>query len=238
MGHGQGQQIGIGDLARTENALPANQTLLEQADLLGPEGMAGMAAGLGLTGRHLLGRLRIGIGGLRHDPHPTGLRQGAGGPALVEIPLQPGAGGGMHHVGTVEQGDDHIHGQQGPHSEAFEIAQLIDLFVAHQLLIAGRKGTESGHNRSARALGWGLAGESRAQQLRNHLTGGDALPARQLFGGGQHVVIDVPRGSHGQPKRKCIFASAHQVALGVALPRAQLEQVGLAGGADDPGPGT
>lgn len=40
LGHGQSQQIGIGDLARTENAFPANQTVLEQADLLGPEGMA------------------------------------------------------------------------------------------------------------------------------------------------------------------------------------------------------
>ena len=59
MGHGQSQQIGIGDLARTKYALPANQTLLQQADLLGPEGMAGMAAGLGQTGGYLLGRARI-----------------------------------------------------------------------------------------------------------------------------------------------------------------------------------
>ena len=59
MGHGQSQQIGISDLARTEDSLPANQTLLEQADLLGPEGMAGMVAGLGQTGGHLLGRARI-----------------------------------------------------------------------------------------------------------------------------------------------------------------------------------
>jgi hypothetical protein len=41
----------------------------------------------------------------------------------------------------------------GPALDAFEIAQLIDLFVAHQLLIAGRKGTESSHNSSTRALG-------------------------------------------------------------------------------------
>ena len=59
MGHGQSQQIGIGDLARSENSFPANQTLLEQADLLGPEGMAGMAAGLGQTGGQLLGWARI-----------------------------------------------------------------------------------------------------------------------------------------------------------------------------------
>jgi hypothetical protein len=59
MGHGQSQQIGIGDLARTEDSFSANQTFLEQADLLGPEGMAGMAAGLGQTGRHLLGWARI-----------------------------------------------------------------------------------------------------------------------------------------------------------------------------------
>ena len=59
MGHGQSQQIGIGDLARTKDSFPANQTFLEQADLLGPEGMAGMAAGLGQAGRHLLGRARI-----------------------------------------------------------------------------------------------------------------------------------------------------------------------------------
>ena len=59
MGHGQCQQIGIGDLARTEDSLPANETLLEQADLLGPEGRAGMAAGLGQTDGHLLGRARI-----------------------------------------------------------------------------------------------------------------------------------------------------------------------------------
>jgi len=59
MGHGQSQQIGIADLARTKDSLPANQTLLEQADLLGPEGRAGMAAGLGQTDGHLLGRARI-----------------------------------------------------------------------------------------------------------------------------------------------------------------------------------
>ena len=59
MGHGQSQQIGIGELARSENSFPANQTLLEQADLLGPEGRAWMAAGLGQTDGHLLGRARI-----------------------------------------------------------------------------------------------------------------------------------------------------------------------------------
>ncbi len=59
MGHGQSQQIGIGDLARTKDLLPANQTFLEQADLLGPEGMAGMAAGLGQMGGQLLGWARI-----------------------------------------------------------------------------------------------------------------------------------------------------------------------------------
>lgn len=101
----------------------------------------------------LLGRLGVGIGGLRHDPHHTGVRERSSSPALVEIALQPAAGGGLHHVGTVEQGDDPIHIQQGPHSEAFEIAPLIDLFLSHQLLIAGRNGTESGHNRSTRALG-------------------------------------------------------------------------------------
>ena len=59
MGHGQSQQIGIADLARSKDSLPANQTFLEQADLLGPEGMAGMAAGLGQTDGHLLGWARI-----------------------------------------------------------------------------------------------------------------------------------------------------------------------------------
>ena len=77
--------------------------------------MAWMVAGLGQTGGHLLGRLGVGIGGLRHDPHHTGLRERTGGPALVEIPLQPGAGGGMHHMPTIKQSDDHIHIQQGPH---------------------------------------------------------------------------------------------------------------------------
>ena len=113
---------------------------------------------------------------------------------------------------TVEQGDDHIHIQQGPHSEAFEIAPLIDLFVAHQLLIAGCKGTESGHNRSTKALNWCLTGEGRTQEARNHLIGGDALPARQFFGGGQPIVFDVERGSDGLPDFGCILASAHQVA--------------------------
>ena len=59
MGNGQSQQIGITDLARSKDSVPANQTLLEQADLLGPEGRAGMAAGLGQTDGHLLGRARI-----------------------------------------------------------------------------------------------------------------------------------------------------------------------------------
>ena len=59
MGNGQSQQTGITDLARSKDSVPANQTLLEQADLLGPEGRAGMAAGLGQTDGHLLGRARI-----------------------------------------------------------------------------------------------------------------------------------------------------------------------------------
>jgi hypothetical protein len=59
MGNGQSQQIGITDLAKSKDSVPANQTLLEQADLLGPEGRAGMAAGLGQTDGHLLGRARI-----------------------------------------------------------------------------------------------------------------------------------------------------------------------------------
>jgi len=59
MGNGQSQQIGITDLARSKDSVPANQTLLEQADLLGPEDRAGMAAGLGQTDGHLLGRARI-----------------------------------------------------------------------------------------------------------------------------------------------------------------------------------
>jgi hypothetical protein len=59
MGHGQSQQISTADLARAEYSSPFNQTFLEQADLLGPEGMAGMAAGFGQAGRHLLGRARI-----------------------------------------------------------------------------------------------------------------------------------------------------------------------------------
>ena len=96
MGHGQSLQIGIGDLARTEDALSANQTLLVPADLLGPEGMAGMAAGLGQTGGHLLAR---------------------------------------------------------PAFKCLRDRATIDLFVAHELLIAGRKGTESGHSRSVRRLG-------------------------------------------------------------------------------------
>ena len=36
----------------------------------------------------------------------------------------------------------------GPASDALEIAQLIDFFVAHQVLIVGRKGAESSHNRN------------------------------------------------------------------------------------------
>ena len=71
----------------------------------------------------------------------------------------------------------------GPASDAFEIARLVDLFVAHQVLITGCQGTESGHNRSTRALGWCLTGEGRAQQSRNHLPCGDALPASQFFCG-------------------------------------------------------
>ena len=64
--------------------------------------MAGMVTGLGQTGGYLLGWLRVGVGGLRHDPHHTGLRERTGGPALVEMSLQLGACGGMQHVPTVE----------------------------------------------------------------------------------------------------------------------------------------
>ena len=53
MGHDQSQQIGSGDLARIQNSFPANQTFLGQADLLGPEDVAGIVTGFGQTGGYL-----------------------------------------------------------------------------------------------------------------------------------------------------------------------------------------
>ena len=52
-GHDQSQQIGSGDLARIQNSFPANQTFLGQADLLGPEDVAGIVTGFGQTGGYL-----------------------------------------------------------------------------------------------------------------------------------------------------------------------------------------
>jgi len=57
---GQGQQVGIGDLAWAKQPVPADQPLLQQADRLRPERMAGMAAGFCQACGHQGGRLRLG----------------------------------------------------------------------------------------------------------------------------------------------------------------------------------
>ena len=60
MGCRQGQQLGLGDLARPQPPLPIDQALLQQTDRLGPEDMAGVPAGLRQPFGHPGGRLGVG----------------------------------------------------------------------------------------------------------------------------------------------------------------------------------
>jgi hypothetical protein len=53
---------------------------------------------------------------------------------------------------------------------------------------------------------------------------------RQLFGGSQHIVLNVERSAHSQTGFDGILASAHQVASGLPIPAAQLlEVIGIDG---------
>jgi hypothetical protein len=73
----------------------------------------------------------------------------------------------------------------GP-SEASQIAQLIDLFIAHHPAVLGGKGTEADHRRGGFANGLALA------------TGA-------FLGGRQPDVFDVERGSHRQATTRSIL---------------------------------
>ena len=74
-------------MARAQPPLPADQPLLQQADRLRPERMAGMAAGFRQACGHQGSRLRIGVSRLGHDPHHAVLGDRAGGPAVLELLL-------------------------------------------------------------------------------------------------------------------------------------------------------
>jgi hypothetical protein len=58
---------------------------------------------------------------------------------------------------------------------------------------------------------------------------------RQLFGGSQHIVLDVERRAHGQPDFDSNLASTHQVASGLPVPAAELLEVIGIGGAGKAG---
>ena len=202
--HRQRQQIYIGDLPVSQHPLPIESADLQQAHVVGPELVFGAGRRLGQALRHLSSGQCTGIGRLRQDADAAVLSDRARRPARTNFTLQPRGCQPVVDVPCVEQSDQHVDIEQRAHlsalhatSDAFSVAQRVDLVVGDHRA-ARRKRTEATHGGRSR-LGLCarcLARQSLAQQLRHHLAGRQVLPARQLFGGVQNVIIDVHRGSH------------------------------------------
>lgn len=108
---------------------------------------------------------------------------------------------------------------------------MINLFVAYQGLIACRKGTESCHHRSARALGWWLPAQGRRNSFETTCPAeipcwrANSLAAANTSASMARVVRTAGN------LRVCIMASAHQVASAPARAHAGQSQIGAEGAA-------
>jgi hypothetical protein len=68
---------------------------------------------------HLGRKALVGIGGLGNDAHHPIFVDGDYGPAVLLVLSKLKAGGPVHHMPRIQQGDDHIDIGQGPHQSPY-----------------------------------------------------------------------------------------------------------------------
>ena len=89
----QGQQVGVGDLALSDDAAKRRPARRGRRNGVLPEDMAGDFADLPQQGRGLRRRTRIADDpAVTRHPQEPGLGHGAGGPAIVTVRFEPRVG--------------------------------------------------------------------------------------------------------------------------------------------------
>jgi hypothetical protein len=112
--HRQGQQLGVGELARLQQPGSIDADGIEKADPIGPELVLGMADQFGHHGRHHRRRPRtVGVARLAQDPQHGVLGERAGGPAVGLSGGEPAMGRLVLPMAPIQQGDQHVHIEQG-----------------------------------------------------------------------------------------------------------------------------
>jgi len=113
--HGQGQKIGVGDLARIQQARSVYEFFIKQTDLVWPEFMAreGNKAHYGLDDYGGCG-LRVEVSRISDDPQDTVFSQRACGPDLLANGLQPAVRRVVLDVRRIDQRNENIHVEQKP----------------------------------------------------------------------------------------------------------------------------
>ena len=113
MGAGQGQQMTVAHLGSVQQTRGVDPLRLHQADVVGPEHMAGVgrAASPSATARRTACPGSWGSERGQQCQH-TVFGQRAGGPSLVAVRTEALVGGVMLNVGRVEPRDQHVHIEQ------------------------------------------------------------------------------------------------------------------------------
>ena len=111
--HRQGQQVGVGELARLQQPGTIHTALVEQAEPIGSELVLGMADQCRNQGRHHRRRPRtVGIARLAQDAQHGVLGERGGGPTVRLGGCEPAMRCFVMHMTPIQQGDQHVHIEQ------------------------------------------------------------------------------------------------------------------------------
>ena len=117
MGGGQRQQIEVRHLPRTVDVVRREHCGVSERHIVWPELMCGLSGERGQSTNQICwaepAPLAVAI--VRHDAHDAVLRDWTARPSLVVVIRPPLVGSFMEHVVGVEESDDDVHIEQGPH---------------------------------------------------------------------------------------------------------------------------
>ncbi len=141
MRHRQGQQVTICDLRCDQDMRGLDMRGIRQADVVGPEGVAGQAPQLGNNGADSGGGARRArIFRIADDADDAVLRQRAGRLGVAALVLEPTMGGIMRDMRRVYQGDEDIDVEQERHGASSRRALTVSSVTTLRLLRRGRSG--------------------------------------------------------------------------------------------------
>jgi len=130
VGDCEGEQVAVGDLARSQQAVWVDSSLIKQADVVWPELVARIIDETGQQ-RGYDGRAagRIGVTRIPDNANQSVFRKRARRPGLTAYRSKPGLRFLMMHIGGIDQGDQYIYVQQIGHGVS-SISSLIKSSVA------------------------------------------------------------------------------------------------------------